>query len=52
MRRPGGYGVPGAGRGKLNCPPICLRRSFDAPHPVTQFRLYGRALRMAMMNRF
>lgn len=24
----------------------------DAPHPVTQFRLYGRALRMAMLNRF
>ena len=33
--------------------PAYLPATFvDAPHPVTQFRLYGRALRMAMMNRF
>lgn len=33
--------------------PAYLPATFvDAPHPVTQFRLYGRALRMAVMNRF
>ncbi len=33
--------------------PAYLPATFiDAPHPVTQFRLYGRVLRMAVMNRF
>lgn len=40
----------GARKGEL---PAYLPATYvDARHPVTQFRLYGRALRMAVTNRF
>lgn len=37
---------------KAELPAYLPATYLDAPHPVTQVRLYGRALRMAIFNRF
>lgn len=37
---------------KAELPAYLPATYIDAPHPVTQVRLYGRALRMAIFNRF